>query len=142
MGLFEVAAALITLAAVFSYLNYTLSKLPPAIGLMALSLAGSLLLVLARVGSSRGWTTRHAAAVVARIDLNQALLHGMLGFMLFAGALHINLNELARQVGRHCSCPRSASLLSTAVVGLLTWGLLPSLGLDRPARSTACCSGP
>lgn len=76
MTVFEMAACLITLAAVLSYLNYTLLKLPPAIGLMALSLAGSLLLVL--VGLAVPALEQRAKDFVHRIDLQQAFLHGML----------------------------------------------------------------
>lgn len=67
MTVFEGAACLITLAAVLGYLNYTLLKLPPAIGLMALNLAGSLLLVL--VGLAVPALERGAKELVSRIDL-------------------------------------------------------------------------
>ncbi len=90
MTAFEMAAVLVVLAAVFSYLNYTLLKLPTATGATALALGASLLLVLA--GLAVPAVEQRAQAIVARIDLTQTFLHGMLGFMLFAGALHINLN--------------------------------------------------
>ena len=88
MTIFDMAAILIMLAALFSYLNYTVVKLPPAIGLMALSLAGSMVLVL--IGSVVPVVEGEAKNLVHRIDLQQTFLHGMLGFMLFAGSLHID----------------------------------------------------
>ena len=69
MTVFEVAASLIVLAAIFSYLNYTLLRLPPAIGLMVLSLAASLCLVL--IGLFVPAVEARASHIVHRIDLNQ-----------------------------------------------------------------------
>ena len=40
--------------------------------------------------------------MLASIDLNETLLHGMPGFLLFAGALHVNLNDLTRQAVPAC----------------------------------------
>lgn len=134
MTVFEMAASLITLAAVFSYLNYTLLKLPPAIGLMALSLVGSLLLVLA--GLFVPALEQRAKELVHRIDLQQAFLHGMLGFMLFAGSLHIDLDELAARKGAVFILSTVGVLISTVVVGLLTWGLLNAVGIQ--ARLIYC----
>jgi CPA1 family monovalent cation:H+ antiporter len=131
---FELAACLAVLAAAFSYLNHTLLKLPPAIGVMALALVGSLLLVIAGVAFP-GLEDR-ARALVARIDLSQAFLRGMLGFMLFAGSLHINLDELAARRWPVAVLSTVGVVISTAVVGLLTWAVLNALGVE--ARLTYC----
>jgi CPA1 family monovalent cation:H+ antiporter len=134
MTVFEMTAILITLAAVLSYLNYKLLKLPSAIGLMALSLAGSLVLVL--VGLAMPELAHQAKNLVHRIDLNQAFLNGMLGFMLFAGSLHIKLHELATRKWTVVVLSTVGVLISTSVVGLLTWGLLNAVGI--PARLIYC----
>jgi len=134
MSVFEVAACLITLAAVLSYLNYTLLKLPPAIGLMALSLAGSLLLVF--VGLAVPAVEHGAKELVTKIDLNQAFLQGMLGFMLFAGSLHIKFHELASRKWTVVVLSTVGVLVSTAVVGALAWGLLNAVGIE--ARLIYC----
>jgi CPA1 family monovalent cation:H+ antiporter len=131
---FELAACLVVLAAAFSYLNHTLFKLPPAIGAMTLALGASLLLVLAGVAFP-GLEDR-ARALVARIDLSQAFLQGMLGFMLFAGSLHINLDELKARKWPVAVLSTVGVVISTAVVGLLTWGVLNALGIE--ARLTYC----
>lgn len=75
-------------------------------------------------------------ALVARIDLQEAFLQGMLGFKLFAGALHIDLNELAARKWPVAVLSTLAVLISTAVVALLTWVLLNGLGV--PARPIYC----
>jgi monovalent cation:H+ antiporter, CPA1 family len=134
MTVFEMAACLITLAAVLSYLNHTLLKLPQAIGLMALSLAGSLSLVL--VGLAVPALERDARNLVERIDLQQAFLHGMLGFMLFAGSLHIRLDELASRKWTVLVLSTVGVVVSTAVVGLLAWALLNAVGVQ--ARLIYC----
>jgi len=127
MDLFQIIALLITLAALLSWLNDRLLGLPNAIGLMLLSLAGSLLLI----GLGQVWpgVERFAAGVLAQIDFNEALMHGMLGFLLFAGALHVDLGELSKQKWTIGSLASIGVLLSTALVGLGSWGLLHLLGI-------------
>ena len=134
MTTFEMAAGVIVLAAVFSYLNYRLLGLPTAIGATALTLAASLLLIL--VGLVLPGVERYAGSVVKQIDLQQAFLHGMLGFMLFAGAMHIDLRELAARRWPIAVLSTVGVLLSTAIVGFLTWALLNAVGV--PARPIYC----
>ena len=134
MTAFEMAAGVVVMAAVFSYLNYTLLKLPTAIGATALALGASLVLVL--VGLAVPAVEQHARVLIARIDLQRAFLHAMLGFMLFAGALHIDLNELAARKWPVAVLSTFGVLISTAVVGLLAWALLNVLGI--PARPIYC----
>jgi len=131
---FELIACLLVLAAVFSYLNHVLLKLPPAIGTMVLTLVALLLLVLASfiMPGLEG----QARALVARIDLQQVFLHGMLGFMLFAGSLHINLNELAARKWSVAVLSTVGVAISMTVVGLSVWAVLNALGMQ--ARLIYC----
>jgi CPA1 family monovalent cation:H+ antiporter len=93
MRLFDIIAILISLSAVFSWLNYRVLRLPTAIGLMLSALLMSLVLQLPFFGGLE----HQAEAMLASIDFDETLLHGMLSFLLFAGALHVNLNDLAEQ---------------------------------------------
>lgn len=93
MRLFDIIAILISLSAVFSWVNYRMLKLPTAIGLMLSALLMSLVLQLPLFGGLE----HQAEAMLASIDFDETLLHGMLSFLLFAGALHVNLNDLAQQ---------------------------------------------
>ncbi|MBC8093686.1 MAG: sodium:proton antiporter, partial [Pseudonocardia sp.] len=79
---------------------------------------------------------REARDLVRRIDLNQTFLHGMLGFMLFAGSLHIKLDELRTRKWTVLVLSTVGVLISTAVVGLLAWALLGAAGI--PARLIYC----
>ncbi len=134
MTVFEMAAILIVLAAVFSYLNYTLLKFPTAIGATALTLGSSLLLIL--TGLAVPSIAQHARSLVDQINLQQTFLQGMLGFMLFAGALHINLSDLAARKWPVAILSTFGVILSTMIVGLLTWILLDVAGF--PARPIDC----
>lgn len=128
MHLFEIAAILITLSAVFSYVNHRFLKLPITIGLMAVSLAFSLLLVAS--GFVFPEVERSAEALLAKVDFNYAVMHGMLGFLLFAGALHVNLNDLASKKLVIGVLATVGVLTSTVLVGGLTWVVLSALGLE------------
>ena len=95
MKLFNILAILITLSAVFSYLNYRFIRLPNTIGLMIIALLVSLGLVA--IGPFAFGLKSDAQQLLASVDFDETLLHGMLSFLLFAGALHVNLSNLARQ---------------------------------------------
>jgi CPA1 family monovalent cation:H+ antiporter len=127
MRIFDLIAILTVLAAGFSFLNFRLLKLPSTIGLMVLTLLLSVSIVVA--GAFVPAVAHLARTVVERVDFNQALLHGMLGFLLFAGALHINLDDLIQQRWPIAVLSTLGVLLSTAIVGGLTWCLMGLLGL-------------
>jgi CPA1 family monovalent cation:H+ antiporter len=133
-GIFELAAILLVLAAIFSFINHRYLKFPTAIGLMALTLAASLVVLLAGLAFPR--VEQRAAAAVAAIDLDKAFLHGMLGFMLFAGALHVNIDDLKRRKWPIGLMATAGVLLSTFLIGGLVWGILTALGI--PVRFIYC----
>jgi CPA1 family monovalent cation:H+ antiporter len=124
---FDFAAILLVLAAGFSYLNRRLVRLPTTIGLMALTLLASLGAVA--VGRFYPPIEQRAAAFVGQIDFSQTVLQGMLGFLLFAGALHINLDDLIREKVAIAVLATVGVVVSTLLVGGMTWGVLAVLGL-------------
>ncbi|MFN4261353.1 MAG: cation:proton antiporter [Gemmataceae bacterium] len=128
MDLFQIIAVLITLSALFSFINYHWLKLPTTIGLMILTLGLSLVLIVG--GLAFPDLERQAEAAIAGVDFNQAVMHGMLGFLLFAGALHINLNDLANAKWVILSLATIGVLLSTFIVGVLSWCVLYLIGLE------------
>ncbi|MEZ4400633.1 MAG: sodium:proton antiporter [Kofleriaceae bacterium] len=125
---FQVAAVLLTLTAALAYINARILRLPSAIGLMTTALLASLVgLALDAAG-----VTDVAARVdllLIRVDLAHALLHGMLGVMLFAGALHVNLGDLREQRAQIIALALGATALSTALVGLGAYYLFGALGM-------------
>jgi CPA1 family monovalent cation:H+ antiporter len=134
MSLFDFVAILLVLAAGLSYLNYQLLKLPTTVGLMALTLLGSLAIVFA--GLVFPTVEQQAASFVRKIDFGQGVLQGMLGFLLFAGSLHINLGDLGGHKAAITLLATLGVILSTFIVGGLSWGLLALVGI--PARPIYC----
>ncbi len=130
MNLFELGATLLTLAALLSYVNERYLRLPTTIGLMLISL----LLSLGLIGTAMlGWDVEaRAEAILARVDFSDLLLHGMLAFLLFAGALHVNLEDLLKQKWIISALTTVGVLISTILVAFLTWISLGFLDLDLP----------
>jgi CPA1 family monovalent cation:H+ antiporter len=131
MDILNIAAILITISAVFSYINYRFIKLPTTIGLMLIGLGFSLFLLgMKQLGFSV--IEQYAESVLAQIDFNETLMQGMLSFLLFAGALHVNLNDLAKQKWVIASLATFGMLLSTFIIGGLTYWVLQWLGISLP----------
>ena len=132
MSLFEIIAILLTLAALFSYINCRTIKLPTTIGVMLIALLFSLGLIF--LGKFFPEIRRWATELLSRVDFDETLLHGMLSFLLFAGALHVNINDLTSQYRVITGLATFGVLTSTFMVGTLTWMLFnPILGIDVPA---------
>jgi monovalent cation:H+ antiporter, CPA1 family len=130
MTLLDIASLLIVLAAVFSFINHRYLKFPTAIGLMLISLLMSLTLIgLGKLGFD---IEHYARDLFARIDFNEALMHGMLSFLLFAGALHVNINDLARQKWIIGTLASVGVIASALIVAILIWGVTSLIGLPLP----------
>ena len=128
MNLFDVIALLITLAAVFSYVNFSYLRLPTTIGVMLISLLLSLLLVILR------WFgpdfTLYARQILDQIDFNKTLMQGMLSYLLFAGALNVNLEDLARQKWVIGALATIGVVISTFIIGTAVWFVSGWFGLE------------
>jgi len=127
MTIGQILAALISLAAVFSYINHRFVKLPGVIGLMLMSLCLSLLIIFLDWSGFEMVST--AERIVHGIDFDDTLLHGMLGFLLFAGALHVNLADLSQQKWVILLMATLGIVLSTLMVGFASFWLFGLLGL-------------
>lgn len=128
MGFFEIIAILLTLSAFFSFINYRFLRLPNTIGLMLIGLLFSLLLIAISwfAPDSKQW----AVAMLNQIDFDEALLHGMLSFLLFAGALHVNINDLRQQYRIILGLATAGVVMSTFIVGVISWEVLSLLGFN------------
>jgi CPA1 family monovalent cation:H+ antiporter len=130
MELFNALAALVVLAAILSFINYRYLKLPSTIGLMVLTLLGSMVLILISMVSLD--IEGPVVALVAGLNFKALVLDGMLGFLLFAGALHVNLNDLARQKWVIATLATAGVVASTFVVGYLCYWGQQLVGIDIP----------
>jgi monovalent cation:H+ antiporter, CPA1 family len=127
MTVFQITALLITLTALFSYLNYRWFKLPPTIGVMFIALLVSLGLIATRLFAPS--VEQEAARFLKQIDFDDTLMQGMLCFLLFAGALHINLNELSVQKAVIGTLSVAGVVISMFVFGTAIYFALGWLGL-------------
>ena len=127
MSLFALVSILISLAAVSSYINYRYLKLPTTVGVMLVALIASLVLIIA--GPYFGGFREGAARLVGRIDFDQTVLHGMLALLLFAGAMHVKLKDLGREWLTILLLAVLGTLISTFIVGGLSWLVLGWLGV-------------
>ena len=130
MTSFQTIALVITLAAFGTYINARLFKLPSTIGLMLFALILSVcVLGLHRIG----WLNLHATSLlISNIDFSDVLLHGMLSFLLFAGALHIDLSELQKYRGIVAILATVSVVIATAVTGTLVWAVAQQFGFFFP----------
>ena len=131
METFELIAILITLAAVLSYINHRLLKLPRTIGLMLLTLLGCLTLIaLDRTGLLA--VEAKVAPLVSAIDFEKVLMEVMLGLLLFAGALHVNINDLLEHKWTIGILATVGVIASTFLIGAAIFALAKLLELDLP----------
>ncbi|WP_437730088.1 cation:proton antiporter [Sorangium sp. So ce1335] len=131
MDLFQVSAALLSLAAIFSYLNHRFLRLPTTIGLMLIAMTTSIAMVA--IGVLFPAVEASAREHLSGIDFNKTLMQGMLGFLLFAAALHVNLADLKKQRLVIGVLATGGVLMSTLLVGGMTYGLMTLMGVEiRP----------
>lgn len=96
MELYYSFSALIVLASIFAYINYRFLKLPSTIGIMVIAIVVSTFLVL--FGESvLPKTFVRLNRLMDSIDFTEVLMGAMLNFLLFAGGIHININDLKEQ---------------------------------------------
>ena len=130
MKLFDILAILVTFSALFSYLNHRFLRFPRSVGLMLIAIVLSLLVtILGWLGLGIDEATR---SLVASIDFNRALMGGMLSFLLFAGALQVNLGDLAANKWTIGLLASVGVLASTLLVGILSWWILHAVGPQIP----------
>lgn len=130
-SIIDVAAILISISALFAYINHRFIGLPTTIGVMIIAMLCSLLVYLS---SLLGFGDLHlrAQSLLASIDFNRTLLHGMLSFLLFAGALHVNLAHLREQKWLILSLATIGVTISTFLVGTIAYYLLAMLSCHLP----------
>jgi CPA1 family monovalent cation:H+ antiporter len=130
MNLFHILALLLAIAALFSYLNHRFLKLPTTIGMMMIALLFSLGLLMLKP-LVEGLEDK-VVLMLRSVDFDATVLHGMLGFLLFAGALHVNLTDLAEQRWMITFLATFGIIGSTAIIGALSWWAFGLTGLQVP----------
>jgi CPA1 family monovalent cation:H+ antiporter len=128
MTAIQIVAILVTLAALFSYVNFRFIRLPTTIGVMLIALVASLGLI--GLGHFQPGIAELARESLRKFQFDAALLQVMLSFLLFAGSLHINLNEMAEQRGVISTLAILGVVLSTVIFGSAIYFTLGWCGLN------------
>lgn len=126
MELYYSFSVIIVIATLFAYINNRFFKLPSTIGIMVIAMIVSILLVFV-VSHVWGDPLNDLATLFRSIDFTDVLMNGMLGFLLFAGAIHINLSDLKEQKAPVVVFSTLSVIISAFVVGLALYYLLNSL---------------
>jgi CPA1 family monovalent cation:H+ antiporter len=128
MDLFTIITILVVVSAGFAYINERFVRLPYTIGAMVITIAMSFLLTVL------GWLdytlTNPLKTLISQIDFSKVLMEILLSFLLFAGALHTNFDQLKVQRGPILAFATFGVFLSTFLVGMFMYYLLPMLGLQ------------
>ncbi len=130
MELYYSFSILIVLASFFAYLNLRFLRLPPAIGIMLIAMLSSVLLVT--FGKFFPETLMDFSTLLIGVDFTEVLMGAMLNFLLFAGAVHINIADLREQKLPVMLFSTVSVIISTFLVGVILFYLLPVLGLELP----------
>lgn len=123
MELYYSFSMIIVIATLFAYINKLFFKLPSTIGIMVIAMIVSIFLVFV-VGRVWGDPLNDLATLFRSIDFTDVLMNGMLGFLLFAGAIHINLSDLKEQKAPVMVFSTLSVIISAFVVGLALYYLL------------------
>lgn len=120
-SLLELAAMLLTLSAAFGWLNHKFLPLPHMVGLLVMSVVTSVILV----SIDLAFPTQHLfgplTSALQQIDFSSVVMNGMLGFLLFAGALHVDLGKLRSRAVPVAILAGFGTTISTALIGLGIW---------------------
>ena len=128
MDYYSIISILIVISAVFGYINVKYLKLPTTIGLMLITIILTIILLV--VGQFNDTLLLQEKQFILSIDFETILLDVMLSFLLFAGALHTNFEQLKVQRAPVLVFATLGTLASTFLVGILIYFLLQIIGLN------------
>ena len=130
MNIFEISSLLVFISALLMYINFRFLKLPMTIGLMMLSLILSFLVFI--IGFFIPSLQLFASSILDNIDFNITLMGGMLSFLLFAGSIQVDLNDLLEQKTIISILATIGVIFSTFLVGTVTYYTLAlcSINID------------
>jgi len=139
MGILELSTILITLAAVFTLINIRLLKLPQTIGLMILALCLSVIVTIVGVVFPQVFET--VTAITREFDFSELLVNVMLPFLLFSGAISVNVHELLKDKVTILLLASFGVIFSTFAVGSGVYWLIeqPVFGLNTMGLTYIDC---
>lgn len=132
MTILDILAVLLGLSALFGFINHTTLRLPHTIGLVLIALLASGALVVAEALVPELGIAKEVRAMVGAIDFYGVVMEGILCALLFAGAVHVDLSELAERKWAIGIMATAGVMLSTFLVGTATWFISGLLGAQIP----------
>ena len=124
MSIFSIGAILVGLSALFGFLNHRFLHLPHTIGLVVIALLASLSIIGLNLIVPSAQIGQRVTDVLRQIDFNETLMHGMLSFLMFAGALHADFSAIKTSRLTIGVMAVFGTLISTFVIGASMWFLL------------------
>lgn len=129
IDIYTLMSLILTSAVIVAYLNHRYIQLQPTIAIMLSSLLLSLcIIILGKLGYSE--FQQQIAFMLAKMDFNHLLMNGMLSFLLFAGALNVNINDLRNCKWEIFTLATIGTIASTLLVGILCYYLLNALHIQ------------
>ena len=121
ISIFDLVAMLLTLSALFGWINGRFVHMPHSIGMLVLGLVASLLLVLLDVAFPSQHLYEALTGPLRQIDFTDVVMNGMLAFLLFAGAMTLDLSALRDRAWPVATLALVGTVISTAIVGSAFW---------------------
>ncbi len=132
LSIFDIMAVLLTLSAVFGYINHRFLRLPHTIGLVVIALAASGAIIVYDLLVPASEIAEIVTAGLKSIDFYETLMEGMLSALLFAGAVHVDFNELAKRKWAIGLMASLGVLTSTFLIGTAMWWVFNFFGVAVP----------
>ena len=132
LSVFEMSALLLTLSAVLGWINHKFLPMPHTIGLLTMSVVASLILVAIDAIFPKQHLFEPLTNTLLQIDFTSVVMNGMLSFLLFAGALHVDLRALISRAVPVIVLATFATITSTFIVGFLVWQAAGLFGQSLP----------
>jgi CPA1 family monovalent cation:H+ antiporter len=129
---FDLLALLLVLAAIFGYLNHRILRLPLTVGLLLLALFSAVVLIAVGVAFPRLGIKLAIRGLLAGVNFPVALLNGFLSFLLFAGALEVDFQELFARKWTILALAVVGTVLSTGLIAAALFVVAKALGIAIP----------
>lgn len=131
MELYYSFSVLIVLASLFAFLNHRILKLPSTIGIMVMAIIVSILIRFTGINFFPEITGK-LLKIISEFDFTEVLMGAMLNFLLFAGAIHVNIADLRQQRLPILTFSTISVIISTFLIGGIVYYLTPLFGIELP----------
>lgn len=132
MTIFQLGAILMTFVAVAGWINVKTVRIPHGVAMLIVGIVGALIFFCVESFWPELSVVRQIKDMVVHIDFASTVLGYMLAFLLFAGAMQVDLGEMRRRWFSVSALATLGVAASVVIVGFGTWGVAQALGIDLP----------